>query len=277
MQKIKKLSILFLVPILLSACGEYQKVLNKGEADAQYKMATDLFEAEKYSKAIALFEKVIPKYQRKPQLERIQYMVAMSNYKTKSYKLAAYYFNRFIGNYPNSSKLEEVAFLVAHSYYLGSPKSSLDQADTNKALTAFQNFIDKYPNSDQVAVANTYYDELSKRLEKKAFDNAKLYYTTENYKAAIVAFDIFLEDNFGTSFKEEASSYKFLAAYELGMRSVFIKKQQRLDEAVVSYNRYVKSFPESERLNTFNKMLEDLQKEIELTKKIQEKIDTNGL
>ena len=277
MRKMKKLSVLFLVIILFTACSEYQKVLNKGTTEQQYTMATKLYEEGKYSKAIQLFDKVVPKYQRKPQMERIQFMVAMSNYKDRNYNLASYYFNRFIGNYPNSSKLEEASYLAAHSYYLASPKSSKDQADTHKALTSFQNFIDKYPNSDKTADANKYYDELVKRLEKKDFDNAKLYYKTERYKAAIVALDTFLEDHFGTIHKEEAMAYKFLASYELGMNSVFYKKEERLKNAILAHERLKKGFPESKRLKEFSSLLEDLQKELKQQIKQQEKYKTNGL
>ncbi|MGB5464255.1 MAG: outer membrane protein assembly factor BamD [Aureibaculum sp.] len=277
MQKLKKFSVLFLVTILFSACSEYQKVLNKGTTEDQYKMATELYDAEKYNKAIQLFEKVLPKYQGKPQLERIQYMVAESNYNTKNYNLASYYFNRFIGNYPNSSKLEEATYLVAHSHYLASPKSSLDQADTQKALTAFQNFIDKYPESDKIEEANNYYDELVKRLEKKSFDIAKQYYHTEDYQAAIVAFDIFLEDNFGTGYREEAMALKFLASYELGVRSIITKKEKRLNDAILAYNRFEKSFPKSDRLSEFTNLLDNLNNELKTIKELQEKLNINGL
>jgi outer membrane protein assembly factor BamD len=277
MQKLKKFSVLLLVIILFSACSEYQKVLNKGTTEDQYKMATELYEIEKYNKAIQLFEKVIPKYQGKPQMERIQYMVAQSNYNTKNYNLASYYFNRFIGNYPNSSKLEEATYLVAHSHYLASPKSSLDQADTQKALTAFQNFIDKYPESDKFEEANKYYDELIKRLEKKSFNIAKQYYHTEDYQAAIAAFDIFMEENFGTEFREDAMAYKFLSSYELGIRSIFSKKEKRLNDAILAYNRFQKSFPKSERLSEFTNLLDNLNDELKITKELQEKITTNGL
>lgn len=273
----KKFSIILLVAILFSACSEYQKVLNKGTTEEQYKMATDLYDAGKYTKSIQLFEKVIPKYQRKPQMERIQYMVAEANYKTKNYDLAAYYFNRFIGNYPNSSKIEDATFLVAHSYYLASPKSSLDQSETQKALTAFQNFIDKYPNSEKTTEANKYYEELTERLEKKSFDIAKQYYLTENYKAAIVAFNTFIEDNYGTPYKEDALGYKFLSSYELGMRSIFVKKEKRLTEAITAFNKFEKAFPESDKLKQYRSLLENLQKELKSTQEIQAKLDNNGL
>ncbi|MDY7395477.1 outer membrane protein assembly factor BamD [Aureibaculum sp. 2210JD6-5] len=277
MFRIKQLGLLVVIGLTFSACSEYQKVLNKGTTEDQYKMATQLFEEGKYNKSINLFEKVIPKYGAKPQMERIQYMVGEANFKTKSYDLAAYYFERFIGNYPQSSKIEDATFLAAQSYYLSSPKASRDQANTHKALTALQNFIDKFPQSDKIEEANKYYDELSKRLEKKQFDIAKQYYITEKYNAAITAFDIFIEDNFGTDYKEEALAYKFLAAYELGMNSIITKKEQRLENAIASYNRLEKNFPESERLKDFSSKLKDLNKELEETKEIYAKYTNNGL
>ncbi len=277
MQQMKRFSILIVITILLSACSEYQKVLNKGKVEDQYKLATQYFEEGKFNKSIQLFEKVIPKYGSKPQMERIQYMVAEANYNTKSYDLSSYYFNKFIANYPTSSKLEEATYFLAHSYYLSSPKSSRDQANTGKALTALQNFIDKFPQSDKIELANKYYDELVNRLEKKSFDIAKQYYITEKYTASLMAFDIFIEDNFGTKYKEEALVYKFLAAYELGMKSIITKKEQRLEEAIANYNRLKKGFPESERLKDLSSKFEDLNKELKTTKEIYAKFTNNGL
>ena len=71
-----------------------------------------------------------------------------SEFNEKNYSTSAYYFDRFTKNHPNSSKKEEAAFLSAYSYKLASPLYSLDQLDTNKALVAFQMFIDEYPDSE---------------------------------------------------------------------------------------------------------------------------------
>ena len=142
MQKMKKIATLLFVALVLSSCGEYNKVLNKGTIEQQYKMATEMYEAEKYDKAIKLFDKIMTGYRGKPQMERIQYMISYSYYHTKQYSLASYYFDRFTKNYPKSTKREEAAFLSAHSYYLDSPIFSLDQTSTNEALDAMQSFID---------------------------------------------------------------------------------------------------------------------------------------
>ena len=159
MQKIKNLACLLSFSVLLFSCGEYQKVLNKGTSEDQYKMAVKMYESKNYGKALRLFEKITPSYRDKPQMERIQFMVAQSNFNEKNYSISGYYFDRFAKNYPKSSKKEEAAFLSAYSYKLASPRYSLDPTDVNKALAAFQDFINTYPTSPKIDEANKHYKE----------------------------------------------------------------------------------------------------------------------
>lgn len=259
----KNLVFLLLIVLAFASCSEYQKTLNKGTIAEQYKMAEELYTQEKYSKAITLFEKVTPAFKGKPQMQRIQFMVANSNFKTKSYELSAYYFNRFINNYPKSSKLEEANYLVSQSYYMSSPVFSLDQKDSQKALTSLQAFLDSYPNSEHAESVNNQYKELTEKLEKKAFEIAKQYYKTENYTAAISALDIFVSEFLGTKYKEDALFYKFKAGYDLGMKSVYYKKEKRLSDALKYFNRFKKYYPASDYIDESNSMVEKLNKELE--------------
>lgn len=275
MLKNKIYILILLVAVGLSSCSEYQKVLNKGAAEDQYTMATKLYEDQKYNKAIQLFEKITPSYRGKPQMERIQFMIAQSHYNTKLYTLAAYYFDKFVKNYPKSSKLEESAYLSAHSHFLASPVFSLDQKDTNEAITALQNFIYKYPNSEKVVEANENIKILTKKLEQKSFEIAKQYYHTEDYIAAIVAFDNLLSDYLGTSYREEAMFIKFQAAYKLGMNSYFLKKEERLIDAKKAYERFKRNYPKSEYLNETEKLVSNLDEELYSLNAL--KTETNGL
>jgi outer membrane protein assembly factor BamD len=266
MQNIKNLAYLFVFSLLLSSCGEYQKVLNKGTSEEQYKMAVKMYEAQNYSKALRLFEKITPIYRGKPQMERIQFMVAQSNFNEKNYSIAGYYFDRFTKNYLKSSKKEEAAFLSAYSYKLASPRFSIDPTDTNKALESFQEFINRYPDSDKIEEANKYYSELRAKLEKKYFEIAKTYYRTadydlRNYKAAIQAFDNLLEDFLGTKFKEEALYYQLKAAHDFVLKSTDRRKEERIEVAIEAYSKLEKSFPESQFMEDSNLMLATLQEQ----------------
>lgn len=265
MKRVVYLLVLFMA---LTSCGEYNKVLNRGTTEEQYKMAVQLYEAKKYSKALRLFEKITPSFRGKPQMERIQYMVANSNFNDRSYGLAGYYFDRFAKNYPKSSKKEEAEFLSALSYYKASPTFSLDPTDTDKAIRSFQAFIDKYPNSTRMEEANKYYKELRYKLEKKAFEIAKTYYTTadydsRNYKAAITAFDNLLNDYLGTTFREEALYYRLKAAHDFAMKSTKRRRDTRIKDALKAYEKLKRNFPKSKFMEESDKMLTALQKESE--------------
>ena len=267
MFRMKNLLYFAFVGLLFTSCSEYQKVFNKGTVEQQYAMATKMYEAKKYNKALDLFEKITPTYRGKPQMERIQFMVAQSNFNTKNYDLAGYYYQRFTQNYPKSSKKEEAAFLSAYSYKLASPVFSLDPVDTNKALNAFQSFIDEYPDSERIPEANKYYQEIRYKLQKKAFEIAKVYYNTadydpaRNYQAAIVAFDNLLEDYLGSDFKEEALYYRLKASHDLAVRSTPRRKEIRIKDAIKAYEKLKRNFPKTKYLEDSNAMLANLEKE----------------
>lgn len=258
----KKFVFLVLLTILFASCSEYQKVLNKGSVSEQYKMAEQLYKDKKYTKALMLFEKVTPKFRAKPQMQRIQYMVARSNFEIENYDMASYYFERFINNYPKSSKIEEAEFLAAQSYYNKSPKYSLDQKDTHKAMTMLQGFLDKYPNSKYNSKINEQYKELSQKLDKKHFEIVKQYYTTENYTAAIHALDNYLSDFIGTKYKEESLYYKFKSAYMLAIKSVEYKKEKRIISAIKYFDRFKRLYPKSKYLEETTNLVEKLKSEL---------------
>ena len=266
MQKIKNLACLFMFSLVLFSCGEYQNVLNKGTSEEQYKMAVKLYEGKKFSKALRLFEKITPTYRGKPQMERIQFMVAQSNFNEKNYPMSGYYFDRFAKNYPKSSKKEEAAFLSAYSYKLASPVFSLDPTETNKALEAFQGFINTYPESDKIEEANQHYKELRYKLQKKYFEIAKTYYRTaeydlRNYKAAIQAFDNLLADYLGSELKEEALYYRLKAAHDFVLKSYDRRKSERIKTAIEAYEKLKRNYPESQFMEDSDKMLATLQQE----------------
>lgn len=275
MLKNKIYILILLIPFGISSCGEYQKVLNKGKVEEQYALATKLYENQNYNKAIQLFEKVTPSYRNKPQMERIQFMIAQSHYNVKLYTLAAYYYDKFVKNYPKSSKIEEAAYFSAHSHFLASPVFSLDQKDTQEAITSLQSFMYLYPESKHITEANGNIKILTKKLEKKSFEIAKQYYHTEDYIAAIVAFDNLLAEFLGTSYKEEAMYLKFISAYKLGMNSFIRKKETRIKEAVKTFDRFKRSYPESKYISELNKLVKNLEKE--LNSVIALKTETNGL
>jgi outer membrane protein assembly factor BamD len=140
----KKIVSLLIVFVLLASCNEYQKALKSEDPAIKFQMATKLYEAKKYNKAIRIFEQIASVYRGKPESENMYFMFSQSYYKTKQYYLAGYQFDSFVSSFPKSDKAQEASFLGAKSYSMLSPEYSLDQTDTTKAIEKLQAFIDTY-------------------------------------------------------------------------------------------------------------------------------------
>ena len=236
----KKFFALLTVLILLTSCNEYQKAMKSEDVALKFDVATKQYDKGKFDKAIRLYEQIAPAYRGKPQAENMFYNYSQALYKTKQYYLAGYQFENFASSYPKSEKLEEAYFLSAKCYSKLSPVYTLDQVDTYKAIDKLQNFIDRFPESTYLPESNEIAKTLRNKIEKKAFENAKLYNLISDYKSAIISLDIFIEEFPGTPFKEEALYYKFDSAYNLAINSVSEKMQDRLTTAKNAYNNLIK-------------------------------------
>ena len=258
----KIVSFLFIAFFLLS-CSEYQKALKSDDVAVKNEAANKMYEAEKYSKAIRLYEQIAPALKGKPSAERTFYFYSMSLYKSEQYYLAGYQLENFVTSYPKSEKREESAFYAAECFYKLSPEYSLDQTDTNKALDKMQRFIDLYPDSQFLPQANICVKELREKLEKKAFEIAKQYNTISDYKGALKVFENFLADFPGTPYKEQALFYRFDSAYHLAINSIPSKKEERLSYAKTTYSNLIKHNSQSDYKEKADKMLAEIEQELQ--------------
>ena len=246
----------------MNSCSEYQKVLKNEDIAAKFKLGTELFDAGKFDKANRIFVQIVPKYRGKPQAEKLMYMYCKTYYESRDYYTANYQMERFVDAYAKSEKLEEIAFLAAKSYYQLSPVFSKDQTETTQGLEKLQEFINRYPSSPYLEEANKLVKELDYKLEEKAYSIALQYNQTgpyhRDYNSAIKAFDNFLLEFPGTSFKEDAMFYKFDSAYKLAVNSVAWKEKERVLKAISYYNSLLRAFPEPKNAKQLQEMFEDL-------------------
>ena len=83
------------------------------------------------------------------------------------------------------------------------------------------------------------------KLELKAFNNAKLYYTIQNYKSASIALKSVIDKHPNTVHKEEAMYLIVKSDYLLAENSIESKKMERYEQTIKSYTNFVVAFPES--------------------------------
>lgn len=259
----KKIVLLLVVLVFLASCSEYQKALKSEDPAVKLEMATKMYEAKKYNKAIRVFEQIASVYRGKPESENLYFMFSQSYFKSEQYYLAGYQFESFVSSFPKSDKAQEASFLGAKSYSMLSPVYSLDQTDTTKAIEKLQAFIDTYPNSIYLAEANVIMKNLNEKLERKVFENAKGYNTISDYKSALVALDNFIADFPGTPFKEEALFYKYDSAYQLGINSVPAKMEERLNVAKLAYANLIKFKADTKYKKQADEMYARIEKDLQ--------------
>lgn len=241
LQTVKKFVLHFFIITLLfiSACTNTEKVLKSNDTNYKYTKALEWYNKGQYFKAIPVFEELMGLYKGSKTTEEVYYYYCMAQYKQGSYILSAFHFKNFVTKHPKSQYTEEALYMHAESYYKQSPKFNLDQSETYDAIGAYQTFINQYPESSRVADANNKIDELREKLEEKALRAAKLYYKTENYRAAAFAYKNLLID-FPDIDNSEEIQYKIVKSfYKYAEQSIATKQLDRYEDVIRVGNIFI--------------------------------------
>ncbi len=259
---------LFLLSALfVTGCSEYQKVLKSTDLNLKLKKANEYYEKENYYKALPLYEELVSIYRGTARAEEVYYKYSYCEYYLLDLYLASYRFENFTKTFPNSKYREECTFMAAYCDYLMSPKTSLEQSATYDAIRKLQLITEQYPNSKYADSSEVLLDELRFKLETKAFENAHLYYKTEYYESAVVAFKNVLKRFPDTEYREEVYFGILQAQYELAINSIESKKKERFDKTIQAYIKFADSFPNSSYMIRAESIYEESKLKLEEIKK----------
>ncbi len=231
---------------VLSACrSEYEKIRTTGDPQMLYKKGFEYYDKKDYIKAQGLLELALPSFRGKQEAEEIYYRYAYTYYHTRQYILASYHFNSFVQTFGGSPYRQELAFMAAYCNYKLSPTFRLDQTYTNKAIDELQLFANTYPDSPRVKECNNLIDELRAKLERKAYDEGRLYFDLRYYQSAVHSFENLLRDFPETSNAENVRYMIMRASFLLAENSVIEKQGDRYQEALERANEFLARFPTS--------------------------------
>ena len=244
-----KTIVIVLTLTITVACSGFDKLLKGNDFAAQYEAAVKYYNDNSYTRAIQLFENLIMHYHGKEHAEDISWYYAMSLLGSKDYYSAGYQFKSFFKRFPYSERAEEALYMSATCKYNESPDYFLDQKLTKEAISEFESFVDRYPNSVHIPEINSRLDELRGKLMHKDYDIAYSYYLTEQYNAAYVSLQAFLNDYPESEFREQAMFYMLASGYEYGINSTDEKMRERLQQVVNDFDRFATAFHSSEYLS----------------------------
>lgn len=257
--------IVLLFSVLLTSCGEYQKLLKSRDPEVKYQAALQYFNNKQYVKAQTLLDDVTAYYKGTERSEDVLAYLARCYMGQKAYESASDYYQAYIRNYPKGKYATEAYFQVGHCQYLDSPDARLDQTITKNAITAFQRFVELYPESPYAEQAYTEMSEMYDKLALKELKSAQLYYNLgsylgNNYLSCEIVAKNALKDYPSNIYREDFSWLILQAKYQQMINSFEEKKLDRARETQDEYYNFITEYPESKHRKEADKMLQQIKK-----------------
>ena len=261
-------SIIYILLVALAVsfgCSGFEKVLKSKDYEFKYKKALEYYAKKDHYRYLTLFEQLSPIYKGTMRSDTIEYYLAQGNYHQGDYLLAGHYFDKFRKTFPRSAFTEDAEFMYAYCFYMSSPRAELDQENTQAAISAFAEFIARYPNSQRMGEVNKIMHELRDKLIEKSYLSSKLYYKIGDYKAAIVAIRNSVKEFPNTKYREEQFFLILTSSYLLDDNSVPEKRRERFQSAIDEYYTFISEYPNSKYVDEAKKMYDASMKVLQVS------------
>lgn len=261
---------LYFIPVLLllNSCGEYNKVLKSKDVDYRFDFAKRAFDQRKFTQASTVLETIYTPLRGTPNGEEALFLLAMSYYENKDYLNSGLYFKTYYSRYPKGKFAELARFYSGYGYYLDSPDPQLDQSQTIKAIEELQGFLDYFPNSDRVTIAQNAIFEMQDKLTLKELQNAQLYYNLgnfmgNNYESAIITAQNALKNYPYSKYREDFELLILKAKYQEAKLSINERQADRYRDVVDEYYSYINNYPDSKNRKEADNIYEIARKHVQ--------------
>lgn len=221
----------------------FNRVLKTDDINVKFLWANKYYDMGKYSKAMEIYDQLVPYFKGQKENQIITYRYAMCNYKVGDYLFAAYLFNKYYEDYPKGDLAENALFMSGYCYYLDSPRWTLDQSETHKSINQFRLLLSKFPKTELLDSINTLVDTMLYKLDYKDFKGAELYSKMEYYKAASIALRNVIQKNPGSVFNEKSLYLVVNSEYEYAKNSIKQKQEERYKTAIDDAKLYLERYP----------------------------------
>lgn len=245
----KNIKIIFAVTAALFALcsckSQYEILLESNDVDAKYQMAMDLFNKGKYTRSAQMFENISVLTSGTDRDDTVQFYWALSNYNGGDYYTAETNFDQFITKYPRSGFAPNAEFLRVDCLYRQTLRWELDQTPSFTAMTEISEYLRDHPTGAEADICRNMLEDLMERQDRKAYENAKIYYRMEDYKASRVAFKNILKDDAENIYREDILYYAAMSSYKYADLSVQEKQKERFLIFVDDYLNFIGEYSES--------------------------------
>ena len=251
---VRKILLILVAAGTLTSCGEYQRVQKSTDINYKLDFARRAFNEKRYVQATTVLEPVITLFKGSEKAEESLYLLAMSYYENKDYLNSGTTFKTYYTRYPKGKYAELARFYCGYGYFLDSPEAQLDQTDTLRAIEELQSFLDYFPKSDKVPIAQNAIFELQDKLTLKELQNAQLYYNLgnylgNNYESAVIVAKNAIKNYPYSRYKEDLEMLVLKARYQEASQSVAEKQADRYRVVIDEYYSFINNYPDSPNRN----------------------------
>ena len=213
---------------LMSGCAnEFNRLYKSQDMAYKYEAAKQYFALGKYQQAATLLQDVVTSQKGRNNAQESLYMLGMALYNNKDYEAASATFKKYFSSYPKGYFAEQASFNIGESLYESAPEPRLDQTPTIGAITAYQNFMDYFPDSRYREMAQQRLFELQDRI-----------ITAQN---ALKSYPY-------SPMRERFSELIMKSKYYLAKNSSEEKKVERYRDAEDECYAFINEFPESKQV-----------------------------
>jgi len=263
MMRSRHFFLVILALVSMASCkSQYEIMLNSNDADAKYEAAFAYFNEGKYSKAASLFESLSVLTNGTERDDTVRYYWGLSNYKFRDYYTAETNFTQFIESFPRSPFTSDARYLRIDCLYRSTLRYELDQTPTYTAINAISEYMLEFPETPHMQECKDMLTDLNERLDKKAYEAAKLYYKMEDYLASRVALRNVLKDDADNVYREDVLYYIAMSSYKYAYLSIPSKQKERYLVFIDDYLNFVGEIPDSHYRKELDSVYRKAQKAI---------------
>lgn len=201
-----------------------------------YNQGARQLDDRKYENAILLFAEVERQHPYSEWARKSMVMSAYASYKTRDYTTAVSAAERYLALHPGGSEAEYAYYLIALCYFDQIIDVGRDQATTERASTALNDIIRRFPQSEYAKDARVKLDMVNDQLAGKEMTVGRWYLRSNQTLSAVNRFRTVIENYQTTSHTPEALHRLVEAYLTLGL-----KDQALAAGATLGYN-----YPETE-------------------------------
>lgn len=221
----------------------------QGEGVADFDAAKAAYDRGDYMDAIPDFKSYIEQFPGTDRTDDALYDLGECYLHEKDYALASGQFDRLLRDFPTSPLEADALFELARCDDLQSHGSQLDQSETQRAVSRYNQFLDQYPDHPRAADARARLRILRDRLAEKRFRAGRLYWKLRQDVAATICFRAVLTGYSDSKWAPEAAL----------LLADVLARQGKHVEAVETLKKLLASGPEGDLKRRADERLRALQ------------------